>query len=321
MKYKVAVTDTRRPSYQIEQEVLARCGATLTLLDCSSEDELIDACADFDGLLVDMAPVTGKVVRSLKRCKAISRYGVGYDNVDVQACTEAGIVVANVPDYCFDDVSELALGLMMCGVRQIAQRDRRIRGGEWNIALDGIHRLNTRTLALLGFGQIARALAKKAGQLGFAEIIAYDPYCDEAVMAEYGVRKVEWEEALALADIISLHMPLLKATEGIISAKAIEMMKPTAGIVNTSRGKLIDESALGKALQDGKCGWAALDVFVNEPLDENSVLRGLQNCVLTDHSAYNTEEALQELCAKVAQNVRDVLEGRMAPYAVNLKEG
>lgn len=315
--FKVVVSDKRHADYSIEEKILKECGADLVVLNCTTEKEMIENCSDADGVLLDMAPMTRDVVKAMSKCKVVSRYGVGFDNVDVQACTEKGICVANVPDYCCDDVSEMALALLFACQRQVCLRDRKIREGLWNLQFQNTFRIKGKVLSLIGFGRISRALAQKVSGFEFKEILVFDPYIDEEVISRAGGRKVSFEEALSQGDYISLHMPVTNETRGMINEKAFELMKHTAILINTSRGPLIKDDALISALKNKRIAFAGLDTHNIEPLPADSELLKLENCVLTDHAAYNTREAVEELKRKAALNIKAVLEGNKAPYCIN----
>lgn len=317
MGYTVVVSDKRRNDYSNEAQVLKKCGAELIVLDCRSEEDMIRECADADAILLDMAPMSRRVVESLTRCKVISRYGVGCDNVDIAACTEKGIILTNVPDYCLEDVSDMAMGLILCAARNIHNRDKRIRNGEWNLVFDNGMRLAGKTLSLLGAGRIGLTLVRKAAAFGFAEILVYDPYVKKEVLDAAGARSVSLEEAVSKADVLTLHMPVTPETKGMVNEKLLSMMKPTAMLINTSRGGLVDDEALISALKNHKIAAAGLDTHAHEPLGENSPYCELDNCVLTDHSAYYTPEALLELQIKTAEGALAVLEGKDPVYRVN----
>ncbi len=315
-KYKVYVTDGRHESYEIEREILAAADAELKVCMCVTEDDIIRECADADGILLDMAPMTEKAVNSLKNCKIINRYGVGYDNVAVDACTARNIQVTNVPDYCAEDVSDHALALMMTCLRQTALRDRKVREGEWNIRGTSF-RLSGKVLGVLGFGRIARALIKKCSGFGFRKVMVYDPYVPQEVCEQFGVQKAELKEVLSECDFLSLHMPVTPQTTGMINRETLSYMKPTAIIVNTGRGPLIQDEALIEALKSGKILAAGLDTHCVEPLPADSEYRKLDNVVLTDHTAYSTVEAVQELKTKSAHNIVRALNGEAPVYPVN----
>ena len=214
-KYLVCVSDERHASYEIERAILEKAGAELKLCHCESAADIAAQCADADAVLLDLAPMTAEAVAGLRKCKVISRYGVGFENVDLDAATAAGIQVTNVPDYCMEDVSDHALALMLSCLRHIPLRDREVREGKWNIQADSF-RLKGKTLGVIGAGRIARALIRKVSGFGFAEVVAYDPYISAEQLAEIGVRKVEKEELFRISDIISLHLHANAETNGMI---------------------------------------------------------------------------------------------------------
>ena len=317
-RYKVVMTDDRHKTYEEEKEVLKSIGADLVIANCTNVQEVIKNCKDADGIMVNLAPMPAEVINQLERCKVISRYGVGYDNVDVAACTQKGIYLANVPDYCAEEVSDQALALLMACARKVARRDAQVRAGQWNIGKsDPIYRIAGKTFAFLGFGMIARCLYRKIKGFGFSRILIFDPYVDAETIRSMGAEKVDWEEALKNADYISVHMPLNDKTRGIINASAFRMMKSTAILINTSRGPVIDEKALIEALEKKQINSAGLDVHCKEPLDKDNPLMKIENCVLTDHAGWYSEEAMSELKRKVAENVKDVLLSGKPKYPVN----
>lgn len=311
----MAVSDARHTSYEIEQEILQRVDADLKICNCETAGDIAAQCADADAILLDMAPMNAEAISSLKKCKIINRYGVGHDNVDLAAARQAGIIVTNVPDYCAEDVSDHALALMMACLRDIAYRDRMIRTGAWNLQRVSF-RLQGKVLGLLGFGRIARTLARKCMGFGFSKIMSFDPYVSAEACAGAGVQKAELEDVLREADILSLHMPASPETAGVINRQTLSLMKSSAILVNTSRGLLVDDSALIEALRTRRILCAGLDTHNREPLSPDSPYCGLDNAVLTDHTAYNTAEGVQELKAKSAQNIVDALSGRTPRYIV-----
>lgn len=315
--YKVYVTDNRHGNYQIEREMLSEIGAELVICDCITEEDVISNCFDADGILLDMAPVTAKVVDTLVHCKVINRYGVGVDNLDVDACTKKGIQVTYVPDYCMEDVSDHALALLMSCLRNVAFRDRMIRQGQWNIQSAYSFRLAGKTLGIIGAGRIARTLVRKTKGFSFKEILAYDPYVSKMEMESMGMHKVELEELLKMSDFVSLHLPANPETVGIINQKTLSLMKKNAILINVSRGSLVDDEALICALKTGQIAAAGLDTHRSEPLSQNSAYFLLDNVVLTDHTAYNTKESIIELKKKSTQNVIDVLTNKVPLYPVN----
>ena len=317
-KFKVVMTDDRHKTYEEEKVVLESIGAEVIIANLNTVQEVIDTCKDADGIMCNLSPMPAEVIEKLEKCKIISRYGVGYDNVDAAACAKNGIWLANVPDYCAEEVSDQALALMMACARKVARRDAQVRAGQWNVGkADPIHRIAGKTFTFLGFGMIGRTLYRKIKGFNFARILIYDPFIDAETISAMGAEKVEWETALREGDFISVHMPLNDKTRGLIDAKAFDLMKPTAIIVNTSRGPVIDEKSLIDALTKGKINSAGLDVHTKEPMDLDNPLMKIENCVLTDHVGWYSEEAMSELKRKVAENVRDVLLGGKPKYPVN----
>jgi len=316
-KYKVVVSDNRHGDYSIEAAILKPIDAEVVIENCATEEEMIIACKDADGVLLDQAPMTAKVIESLTRCKVISRYGVGYDNVDVQFCTKKKIYVANVPDYCMEDVSDHAMALFFSCVRRITLRDKQVRQGEWNMDRSGIYRIKDKVFTLMGFGNIARCLIRKLSGLGLKKILVYDPYVSTETIEAMGAQKADFKTALSEADYISLHMPVTPETRGIIDEKAFSLMKKTAILINTARGPLIVEKALIDALLKGKIACAGLDTHNKEPLLPDNPLLKMDNCILTDHVGFFSVESMTELHTKIAQNVKAVLEGGKPVYPVN----
>lgn len=315
-KYTVCVSDERHASYEIERTMLKSIDAELKLCHCENEDDLIAQCGDADAILLDLAPMTAKAIAGLKKCKVISRYGVGYENVDLNATTARGIQVTYVPDYCMEDVSDHALALMLSCLRHIPMRDRKVREGAWNLQGTSF-RLAGKTLGVIGAGRIARALIRKVSGFGLKEVVAYDPYLSAEDLAQIGVRKVELDELLRTSDIISLHLHVTDETRGIINAEALEKMKSTAILINVSRGPLVDDEALLSALKTHSILAAGLDTHNREPLGADSPFCRLDNVVLTDHTAYSTTEGVEELKTKAAQSIVDVLTGVVPKYPVN----
>ncbi|MDR5694536.1 MAG: C-terminal binding protein [Armatimonadota bacterium] len=314
--FKVVVTDYVFPSLDIEREILGAIGAELVPMQATSEEEILEAARDADGLLVCYAPVTRRVIEGLRKCRIIARYGIGVDNVAVDAAAERGIIVTNVPDYCIEEVSDHALALLLACARRISYLDRKVRSGRWE-AKDAvpIFRLRGQVLGLVGFGKIPRNLAKKAKALGL-EVIAYDPYIGAADMEAQGVEKVELETLLRRADFVSIHTPLTAETRGLIGEAQLRMMKPTAYLINTARGPIVKESALVRALQEGWIAGAALDVLETEPPPRDHSLFALDNVILTPHVGFYSEESLRELQRKAAEEVARVLTGQSPRYPV-----
>jgi D-3-phosphoglycerate dehydrogenase len=254
------------------------------------------------------------VIESLKRCKVIARYGVGVDNIDVEAATEHKIIVANVPDYCIDEVSTHTMALILACARGITLLDRKRREKRWDFTLaKPLFRTQGKILGLFGLGKIARAIAQKALGFGF-KIIAYDPYVPKV---DGGIKLVEFSQLLSDSDFVSLHVPLTAETRHSFGENELKKMKKTAYLINTSRGPIVDEKALYQALKNRWIAGAALDVMEKEPPDWNSSLLQLDNLIITPHISFYSEESYVELKTKVAQAVLSVLKGELPRAIVN----
>lgn len=317
-RFHVLILDDRYQAYEEEQQVLKAVGAEIEVLRSREEAVINEAAPRADALVVNLHPVPQALIERLERCRVISRYGVGYDNVDVEAATTRGIWVARVPDYCLEDVSDQALALLLGCVRKIAYKDRRVREGGWNLTGEQpCFRVAGKTLGLVGFGAIARSLHRKVSGLGLARVLAYDPYVDPEGIVKAGAVPVGLEELLEQSDYISVHAPLTEQTRGLIGAPQLARMKRGCLLVNTSRGPLIDERALAEALRQERIAGAGLDVFESEPLPDDSPLRRLENVTLSDHAGWYSEESVAELKTKAARNVAAVLTGNRPVYPVN----
>lgn len=318
MNKKVVILDDRYPGYNEETEVLKALGIKPSIVKSSDPDEMIKTCADADGIIVNLPPINAKVIAALEKCKVISRYGVGYDNVAVADATARKIWVANVPDYCAEDVSDQAFALFLSCVRKVALRDRQLRAGTWKTQADGPQwRIKGKTFVFFGFGQIARIFHRKLSGFQLDRVLVFDPFLDEASIHAAGAEKVDWETALREGDYFSIHMPLNDKTRGMFNEEVFKKMKKTAIIINTSRGPIIDERALHQALSERWINSAGLDVFETEPVKPDNPLLKLDNITVSGHTGWYTEEAQSELKRKAAENVRDVLSGGKPKYAVN----
>ena len=276
--------------------VLEEAGLEIVLTQLRDErGALIEAAADAEVLISGGAPMGADVFAGLKRARFVLRPYVGYDDIDVDAATEHGILVANVPDTFVQEVAEHSMALLLAASRRLPQMDRFVRDGRWaageqaRVVARPIRRLSTTTLGLLGFGNIGRLVAKRAAPFGF-RMLAYDPYVPAETGTDYGVSLVSLEELLRESDIVSLHVFLNADTRHLIDAARLAQMKSTAILVNTSRGPVVEEPALIDALQSGRLAGAALDVFEKEPLDPASPLIQMDNVILAPHLASYSEE-------------------------------
>jgi D-3-phosphoglycerate dehydrogenase len=312
----VAVADSVFPNLDPAREVLSAIGAELELAPQPTPDAILKIAAGADALLVTYAKITADMIGQMSRCRIISRFGIGVDNVDLDAATAAGIVVTKVPDYCIDEVSDHALALLLAVGRKIVLANGHVQDGRWEMpAVVPIHRLRGSVLGLVGFGRIPQLVLPKARAFGL-HVIAYDPYMPLEVFVREGVEHVDLPQLLSRSDYVSIHTPLLPETRGLFNADAFRQMKPTAYLINTARGPIVDEAALAAALDAGQLAGAALDVMPQEP-PAGSPLLGRENVIITPHTSFYSEESLLELQRKAAEEVVAVLSGREPRNAVN----
>jgi D-3-phosphoglycerate dehydrogenase len=315
-KYFVAVADSVFPNLDPARELLASIGAEIQLAAEPTPDAIMKLAKDADGVLVTYAKITGDMIRQMTKCRVISRFGIGVDNVDIPVATEKGIVVTKVPDYCIDEVSDHAMALLLSAVRKIPMGTEQVHAGTWKMPnFVPIHRLRGSVLGLAGFGRIPQLVAPKAQAFGMT-VIAFDPYLPKEVFAKAGVEQVDFPTLLKRSDYISVHSPLTPETKGLFNADAFKQMKKGAYIVNTARGPVIDEAALAAAIDSGHIAGAGLDVMTTEP-PVNSPLIGKRNVIITPHTSFYSDESLVELQTKAAQEVANVLTGKPARNPVN----
>lgn len=312
----VGVSDAVFPNLDPSRQTLDKIGAELRLAREATPESILDVARSADALLVTYAKITAEMIREMKRCRIISRFGIGVDNVDIGAATDAGIVVTKVPDYCIDEVSDHTLALLLALVRKIPFANTRAHAGRWEMpAVVPIHRLRGTVLGLLGFGRIPQLVAPKARAFGL-RVISYDPYIPTEVLARAGVESVSFDDLLSRSDYISIHTPLLPETHSLFNTALFRRMKPTAYLINTARGPIIDEQALADALDAGLVAGAALDVLPQEP-PSSSPLFGRNNVILTPHMSFYSVESLVDLQTKASEEVVRVLTGKPPRNPVN----
>jgi len=271
-------------------------------------DEVIARTRDADALIISSSPVTRRVMESLEGVKAVMRTGVGYDVIDVAAATELGVVVINVPDVWIREVANHALALLLAWNRKIVTLDREVHAGTWSSRVPGAvtGSLHGETVGIVGLGNIGSAFARRIAALE-THVIACDPYVDDARFKALGVERVDLPTLAARADYVSVHALLNAETRGLINEAFFRRMKPTACLVNTSRGPVVDEAALVRALQERKLAGAALDVFEQEPLAADSPLRRMDNVILTPHAAYFSSPAVAQVPKRCGEEIARVL--------------
>jgi D-3-phosphoglycerate dehydrogenase len=317
MARTVLVTDYAWPSLDIEREILGAVDAELLVAETGEEAELVSLAPAADAILTNWKRVPPAALDAAPNCLVVSRYGVGVDNIPVDRATELGILVTNVPDFCLEEVSDHAMALVLACARRVVTFARATHEGTWNLAAasNGLPRLREQTLGLVGFGNIARTLVPKARGFGL-RVLAYTPRVEPG--SEDGVELTnDLGRLLAESDYVSIHAPATPETRQMIGEAELRQMKPTAYLVNTSRGALVDEDALRRALKEGWIAGAALDVLTQEPAPPDHPLLGLENAIVTPHAAFYSDTAIEELQAKAARNVAEVLEGRLPVNVVN----
>jgi D-3-phosphoglycerate dehydrogenase / 2-oxoglutarate reductase len=312
----VAVADSVFPTLDPARAVLSKIGAELRLADRPTPDAIVKVARDADAVLVTYAKITADMIRQMARCRIIARFGIGVDNVDIAAATDGGIVVTRVPDYCIDEVSDHTLALLLALVRKIPFANSSVHAGRWEMsAVVPIHRLRGTVLGLVGFGRIPQLVAPKAKAFGL-KVVTYDPYVPQHITTQADVERVDFAELIKVSDYVSIHTPLMRETEGLFNADVFRQMKPTAYLINTARGAIVDETALAHALDAGQLTGAALDVLSQEPPTASPLL-GRNNVILTPHMSFYSVESLVELQTKAAEEVVRVLTGQMPRNPVN----
>jgi D-3-phosphoglycerate dehydrogenase len=310
----VVITDCDHGAIAPEEAVLRAAGVPYRLHQAKTEDEVIAVARDADAIILQYAPITGRVLDGLPRCRIAVRYGVGVDTVDLAAATARGVMVANVPDYCIEEVSDHAIAMLLSLWRGVTAYDRAVRNGTWSTTeRPPMPRLSGKVLGVIGVGRIGAQTARKATGVGM-RVIGYDPYLPNLPA---GVLKVTLDELLHQADAISLHMPLTAESRHLIDEAALRKMKPTALLVNTARGGIVDTAALVRALREGWIAGAALDTLEQEPVPRDSPLLSLPNVILNPHAGWYSDQSVPELKRKTAETAVAVLRGQRPASVVN----
>jgi D-3-phosphoglycerate dehydrogenase len=317
MKPTVIIAYTDVSDTKEEQEILKAVDADILYIRKFDTEEALAAVSRADALMVGLEEVRANLIARMERCRIISRLGTGLDTIDIEAATQRGILVTYVPDYSIDEVSAHAIALLMAQARRLPELLDMTRQGIWNGgAVSSIKRLKDQTLGVAGFGRIGQSTAEKGRGLGL-KVIAYDPYLDAQVIEAAGVQAVDWETLLRTSDYISLHTPLTDSTYHLVNAEALALMKPTAYLINTARGPLIDEDALLAAVRSGQIAGAALDVLMAEPPPPDHPLLREKNILITPHIAFYSEAAKRDLRIRGAEEVVRALKGEAPRSPVN----
>ncbi len=308
-RFKVVSLHHQYPSTDNERRIVTAAGGVYVDTDALPLADALREAEDADAILVRWLELGPDLIQRFRRCRIILRYGVGYDNIDLAAATEANIIVGHSPSYCLDEVSTHALALLLACVRNLLPIQHRLTQGGWApTPPEKSHRMRGRTLGLVGFGNIGQSVARKVSGWGL-RLLATDPFVEPEAAATLGVELVDLETLCRRSDFISLHVPLLPETHHLISRREFEWMKPGVILVNTARGPVLDADALLAALAAGKVSAAGLDVFETEPLDANSPLRSHPRVIASDHTAWYSEESVAELQTTVAEEAVRVCTG------------
>jgi D-3-phosphoglycerate dehydrogenase len=317
MPLQVIVTDHVFADLEIERLLLAPLGAEVVLAPATDEETLAGLARRADALLVCYALVPRTVIEAAAEggVRVISRYGIGYDNVDVQAASEHGILVTNVPDYCLDEVADHTLALLLAAARGVVRASDSVRGGGWSVPQGEIHSLAGRQVTLVGIGRIGAKVAQRALVFGL-RVVAYDPFVTEAPVAGIELAS-SLEQALEGADFVSLHAPMTPENRHLIGEETISWMNRAPILINTSRGGLVDLAAATAALEAGRLAGIAVDVTDPEPLPEDHLLRAHPRAIVTPHMAFYSAEAQAELQRRAADEVVRALRNEPPRSPVN----
>ncbi len=319
----VVVTDYIEENLDWEAGELKKAGIAFSAfqLKFKSEDEIVAAIADADVVVVNMVKFTDSLLARLPKCKLLIRHGIGYDNVDVAACTKHQVVFAYQPDYCVDDVAEHAIALIFACARKVpASRltlEASSRSGQWDFSkLFPLYRMKGKTLGVIGTGRIGGTLVRRLKSFGF-RVIANDPYLSATRKAELDVPYVEKEQLFRESDYITIHTPLGPETHHIVNAATLALMKPTAYVINTSRGGMVDAKALADACKAHRIAGAAIDVFDVEPPPQDHPLFGIDNVILTPHLGWASVESGDQIRKSILDDILSFSKGQPARNIVN----
>jgi D-3-phosphoglycerate dehydrogenase len=316
---RVLVTDHTFEPLDIEQEILQKAGSVIDARQCKSVEQLVPFVAEADAVITQFAPIKAQVIAAMNRARVIVRYGIGVDNVDLDAAREHGIPVCNVPDYCIDEVADHTLAFILAVTRQVLPNCLRLRGGEWGLAtpLDELRTLRNLTVGVAGFGRIGRAVVHRLLAFG-CSVLVFDPVAARAEIEKIGARAAgSFEELLPGCDVVTLHCPSTAQTRQMVGAGALARMKHGAILVNLARGDLVDTNALVSSLENGHLAAAALDVCDPEPIPPGHPLLRMPNVILAPHIASASPKSIRRLREAVATAAASALRGELPPNIVN----
>jgi len=315
---QVAITDWTFPDLEIEERILKNAGCEVVARQCKTETELSALVADADVVITQFARINANVIGAMQRARTIVRYGIGVDNVDLEAARVHGIAVSNIPDYCTDEVADHTLAFILGLTRQVVAHTNDLRAGEWRLAvpLTEMKTLRDQTVGVIGFGRIGREVLRRL--LPFkCRVLVHDPIVPASEMTDAGAVAVALDVIFAASDIITLHCPSTAATRRMMNSATLEKMKVGALLINVARGDLVDTAALIAALQGKRLAAAALDVFDAEPLPANHPLRKVSNVIIAPHIASASPSAVQKLREGAANRAVIAVRGELPPNIVN----
>ena len=315
-KFKVVITDAEYPAHDIEKKVLSKINFELIKFQCKTEDELIKNCKDADALLNQYAKITPNVINNLDNVKIIARYGVGVDNVNLDAATKKCIFVTNVVyDIC--DVADHTITLILALSRKLFFIEKSIKNLEWDWKkFHPINRIKGKTVGIIGLGRVGRQVAKRINCFD-VNLLACDPYISDDVFKKYNAKSVNLGTLLEQSDFVTLHVPLNDETRHMISTNQFKKMKKSSILINAARGGIVDEKALCKALKNKDIAAAGLDVLEKEPIEKNNPLLNLDNVIITPHMGWYSEDSVYEVQKIAAEQVLQTLEGKIPTNLVN----
>ena len=317
--YKIVITDSVGKDIYTEERILKEnlgSAAIIKKFQVKDAEEIRNEILDCDAIITCYTLIKGNLIADLQKCRIIARYGIGVDNIDLRSASAKSIYVTNVPDYCVDEVSDHTMALILNLIRKIKLLDRVAEHWELSIAKP-ITRIADLTLGIIGFGKIARLVAKKANAFGF-KILAYDKYMvGEEIYRKYDVEKSSFEDLLMNSDVITLHIPFTEETDNLIAMREFDLMKKKPLIINTSRGGIINEDDLYKAIGEGKVYGAGLDVLSYIPPGKDNPLFELDNVIITPHAAFYSEGSIEEMEARASMEVVRALTGKKPENIVN----
>ena len=323
MKKRVIITDRPLPHIEEEKRIIEEAGGCLKVHDCRTREELRSVVQDAYVIMANLATIDREIITELGNVKGIVRYGVGYDNVDVEAATEKGIYVANVPGFCTLDVAEHTMGLILSLTRRIPQLDSFVRMGLYtNTSGYKLHRpmprLAGKRVGIIGFGNIGREVARRLLAFGMS-VTVHDPYIAEDDLGDLAgrVEILGLESLLKQSDIVTIHVPLTAETRGMIGREELKAMKTTAFLLNVARGGIVDEGELARAVQSGQIAGAAVDTLSSEPPPRDHPLLGLSKVLITPHLAWYSEESVMDLERMAAEQAAQIIRGEVPTNLVN----